>query len=440
MKLVFHKPYPEAESSSLAEIPSGLLRDPSKKVLARKSALPAFEQMCGQAAKDKVEIVALSCFRPCSVQRNLFVEAETKHGRGKGIQWLAPPGYSEHHTGFTFDLADKNRPETDDEPPFEHTPAFGWLKERAQNFGFELSFPKNNWQGVSYEPWHWRYVRAPEAQAMFHPSPVGKTVVCARALTKGIAAAVTALLTLSLIFQPPALHAMEKVTFKTADGVQLVGQWYPPAPKKSSLILLHGLGSSKEEWQDFAKYLSSKGYGALIYDQRGHGASTRTNSGGTINFQQFYGQGLDSEWGKMVYDLFDAVRFLKEKRGVKTASIAVGGASIGANIAARYAAVHTEVPFVILLSPGMNYQGLTTADVMPQLKSRPVALAASPGDRYAYQSVVSLEKMLSRPPSETFIENPAAGHGVQMFRRAKSEQPSELEVKLLQWIQKQSLK
>ena len=25
-------------------------------------------------------------------------------------------------------------------------------------FGFELSFPKDNAQGLGFEPWHWRYV------------------------------------------------------------------------------------------------------------------------------------------------------------------------------------------------------------------------------------------------------------------------------------------
>jgi D-alanyl-D-alanine carboxypeptidase len=41
---------------------------------------------------------------------------------------------------------------------FEETPAFQWLKDHAAFHSFELSFPKDNPQGVSYEPWHWRFV------------------------------------------------------------------------------------------------------------------------------------------------------------------------------------------------------------------------------------------------------------------------------------------
>ncbi|HEY9618014.1 MAG TPA: D-alanyl-D-alanine carboxypeptidase family protein, partial [Microcoleaceae cyanobacterium] len=40
----------------------------------------------------------------------------------------------------------------------EQTAAFQWLQANAAHYSFELSFPKDNRQGVSYEPWHWRYV------------------------------------------------------------------------------------------------------------------------------------------------------------------------------------------------------------------------------------------------------------------------------------------
>ena len=33
-------------------------------------------------------------------------------------------------------------------------------------FRFELSFPKNNKQGLSYEPWHWRYVGVETAKEL----------------------------------------------------------------------------------------------------------------------------------------------------------------------------------------------------------------------------------------------------------------------------------
>jgi zinc D-Ala-D-Ala carboxypeptidase len=76
---------------------------------------------------------------------------------------VAPPGYSEHHTGYAVDLADANQDFLD----FGNSPAFRWMRLHAHEFGFELSFPHNNRQGVDYEPWHWRFVGSPQAAKTF---------------------------------------------------------------------------------------------------------------------------------------------------------------------------------------------------------------------------------------------------------------------------------
>ena len=69
----------------------------------------------------------------------------------------APPGYSEHSTGYAIDVGDGNYPDTHFEVEFEQTPAFKWMKRFASKYHFVLSFPPNNKQGVTYEPWHWRF-------------------------------------------------------------------------------------------------------------------------------------------------------------------------------------------------------------------------------------------------------------------------------------------
>lgn len=170
VRLVFHKPYAVAEEHELCEIPKEMVRKPDDKVVqAQKPALAALTQLCHAAQSEGISIIVLSAFRTFETQSALFQKAEQKHGKGQGIRWLAPPGFSEHHTGYVFDLADKNKTETDDEPSFEQTPAFRWLCEHAKDFGFELSFPKNNWQGVGYEPWHWRFVGEEKAKQLFRP-------------------------------------------------------------------------------------------------------------------------------------------------------------------------------------------------------------------------------------------------------------------------------
>lgn len=169
MSLIFHLPYREAKDETLMELPANWLRDPSKICKARKTILTALGNMLEAAKNQGVEILVLSSYRNYEEQKELFKNAEEKHGRGEGILWVAPAGYSEHHTGYVFDFADKKNPETDDELKFEATLAFDWLFKHALNFGFEISFPKNNWQHIGYEPWHWRFVGERESKAIFHP-------------------------------------------------------------------------------------------------------------------------------------------------------------------------------------------------------------------------------------------------------------------------------
>jgi D-alanyl-D-alanine carboxypeptidase len=80
---------------------------------------------------------------------------------------VAPPGYSEHHTGYAVDLVDGYVPNADINGNFAETKAFQWLTQRAKEFGYELSFPENNLQSVKYEPWHWRFVASSKAAEIF---------------------------------------------------------------------------------------------------------------------------------------------------------------------------------------------------------------------------------------------------------------------------------
>lgn len=168
------------------EVPVHLARDPKKSYSGRPAAVQALSEMAAAAKKEGVHIVVISSYRRKDEQIDLFRKGEERHGKGRAILWLAPPGYSEHHTGYVFDLADRDHPETDDELPFETTPSFPWLQKNASRFGFEMSFPKNNWQGVGYEPWHWRYAGDDHSRSLFHPNPAVNAARLTQAIVNGI--------------------------------------------------------------------------------------------------------------------------------------------------------------------------------------------------------------------------------------------------------------
>jgi len=146
----------------------GEYRQSGRKVKMRADAAAALRDLMTQAAAAGVAIIPISGFRAIAYQESLFRKAVAKYGsEDAAVRWVARPGHSEHHTGLAVDLGDGDHPVCDVEPTFEETPAFHWLQENAAQFGFELSFPRNNPRGVNYEPWHWRFVGTPEAKQVF---------------------------------------------------------------------------------------------------------------------------------------------------------------------------------------------------------------------------------------------------------------------------------
>jgi zinc D-Ala-D-Ala carboxypeptidase len=144
--------YEESPGKELREIGGGLK--------LRKSAATKFQEMIGAAKAAGVNITTISAFRSVADQQKLFFEVKAQRAQvtTKRAEVSAPPNYSEHHTGYAVDLGDATATETNLNVAFENTSALKWLQTNAPRYSFEMSFPRANAQGVSYEPWHWRYV------------------------------------------------------------------------------------------------------------------------------------------------------------------------------------------------------------------------------------------------------------------------------------------
>ena len=130
-------------------------------VLLRAPAARAFASMRARASRDGVFLTPVSGFRDVDKQRALFFDGAADRGQSLQKRALvsAPPGFSEHHTGYALDIS---CPEVADDlvVAFERTESFAWLARNAHAYGFELSFGRDDASspGVSYEPWHWRWV------------------------------------------------------------------------------------------------------------------------------------------------------------------------------------------------------------------------------------------------------------------------------------------
>ena len=124
------------------------------------------------AADDGVDLVVLSGYRSIALQKSLFFDVKSARNQtaSERARVSAPPGYSEHATGFAIDLGDGSQPGANLSQSFEQTEAFSWLRANGARYQFVLSFPHGNSQGVSYEPWHWRYEGTTQALQVFEPA------------------------------------------------------------------------------------------------------------------------------------------------------------------------------------------------------------------------------------------------------------------------------
>ncbi|AFY42508.1 D-alanyl-D-alanine carboxypeptidase family protein [Nostoc sp. PCC 7107] len=159
-----HLAYPEAPESELAPITA------DRRIRMRKTAAEKFRAMTQAARSAGVILVPISGFRSVKEQEQLFFEvgAQRNQTPAQRAALSAPPGHSEHHTGYAVDIGDGTASVTNLQADFDRTKAFGWLQTNAARFGFEMSFPQDNVQGVSYEPWHWRFVGDRQSLEMFY--------------------------------------------------------------------------------------------------------------------------------------------------------------------------------------------------------------------------------------------------------------------------------
>jgi len=163
LRVLGHFPYKEAEYEDLIEI--------QPNILVHKGMYKSLKEMQDDAEKDGIYLVFLSGYRSIKLQKQIFFSLKSIRNQiaSERARVSAPPGYSEHSTGFAIDIGDAYVREADFEESFENTSAFKWLKKNAAKYHFRLSFDKDQTY-VDYEPWHWRYEGSIEALEIFESS------------------------------------------------------------------------------------------------------------------------------------------------------------------------------------------------------------------------------------------------------------------------------
>ncbi len=180
-RLLNHFPYPETPGSALVPAPEQLGGAACR---VHPAMLPDLHRMLAAANSDPAitgQLRSVSCHRSERLQAQTFCGGIAS-GRTLGFRdraWAsAPPGHSEHATGYVIDFGTRDRQGCPDADACFAAGTVGkWLLANAPRFGFELSFPAGNRQGLKWEPWHWRWVGTSSAQ----PGAVAARTTFARA-------------------------------------------------------------------------------------------------------------------------------------------------------------------------------------------------------------------------------------------------------------------
>jgi len=137
-------------------------------------------------------------------------------------------------------------------------------------------------------------------------------------------------------------HHQSVLVFNTKDSLNLTADLYLTKSAKATVILLHGIRSSKEIWQKEALWLNDFGYNAVALDMRAHGDS----------------QGVYCTFGyKEKQDISDLISVLQEK-GI-TAPVGIWGHSLGGAVTIQALATDPRLKFGIVESAYADFSQIT---------------------------------------------------------------------------------
>lgn len=125
------------------------------------------QAMINACRDEELSPIIVNAYRTISKQQQIFSETYTEVRRSglndedaakKTEELVENPGESEHHTGLAIDIACESHETLDKE--LENTAEYKWLVKNCWKYGFIQRYPsgKKDITGISYEPWHFRYV------------------------------------------------------------------------------------------------------------------------------------------------------------------------------------------------------------------------------------------------------------------------------------------
>ena len=127
----------------------------------RSDAAGALVRMLATAKSEGAGRMSVaSGYRSYSTQHSVYWNRVSTNGRAYADRWIARPGYSEHQSALSLDIAPVGHPSCSAHNCIGSTAQGRWLSRNAWRFGFVLRYESGytSVTGYSSEPWHFRYV------------------------------------------------------------------------------------------------------------------------------------------------------------------------------------------------------------------------------------------------------------------------------------------
>ena len=116
----------------------------------------AFVSMCHDISKTDLKIASNSAYRSFSTQEEIYNDYLLEYGQSEAERLTVRAGYSDYQTGYAVGVISLTAPSSG----FSETLEYYWLLENAHKYGFIFRYPKGyeSITGISFAPWHLRYV------------------------------------------------------------------------------------------------------------------------------------------------------------------------------------------------------------------------------------------------------------------------------------------
>lgn len=135
----------------------------------RSIVIGDLKAMFAAARKAGAQLTIKSSYRSYATQASTFKYWVGVEGLKKALLSSARPGHSEHQLGTVIDVTSYGGKAPWAYNDWGTTKAGAWMRTNAWKYGFLMSYPVGKSPSITcykYEPWHFRYVGVPTANAV----------------------------------------------------------------------------------------------------------------------------------------------------------------------------------------------------------------------------------------------------------------------------------